>query len=371
MFQRFLVVFQFVVSVTLIICTIAVYQQMNFILNKEIGLDKEQVMVIKGTNALSDKLPVFKERIQQLGAVTNLSVSDYLPIEGSRRYADSFWEEGKQKLEEGVNAQIWQVDPGYINTLGISLLKGRDFREDFSADSSSVILSRSLAQKLALKEEPGGIITNKEKTWNVIGVFDDFHFESFKNEISPMCLVLGDSPAMMAVKLNTTNSVSTIDAIKNTWSELVPMNPFRYEFLDDNFAAMHLDVRRSARLFNVFALLAIIIACLGLFGLTAFNTDQRKKELGIRKVLGATATNILVLLSRDFIILVFVAVIFAIPLGSYIVNNWLESFAYRIDLHWLVFIAAASLTLLIALLSVSAQCIKVALANPVKSIQEI
>lgn len=369
-FQRSLIVFQFVVSVTLIIFSITVYQQMKFILNKDIGFDKEQLLVVQGTGALSDKMSVFKDKIRNLGEGTSVSVGDYLPMQGSRRYSDSFWKEGQQKTADGVNAQIWQVDPAYVKTLGINILNGRDFNSDLSSDSTAMLISQSLAEKLAVGEELDQLISNKEKTWKTIGIIDDFHFESFRNNISPMALVLGTGNSSMAVKLTNSNAKESIEAIKESWSEFAPTTPFRYEFLDENFAAMHEDISQSAKLFNVFSLLAILIACLGLFGLTAFNADQRRRELGIRKVLGANMSNILLLMSKDMIVLVSIAIIFAIPIGWYLINSWLQGFAYSIDVNWLIFFIAAGITLFIALFTISSQCIKVALANPVQSIQE-
>lgn len=185
-----------------------------------------------------------------------------------------------------------------------------------------------------------------------------------------MALVLGTGNSSMAVKLKNSNAKESIEAIRKSWIEFAPTTPFRYEFLDENFAAMHKDISQSAKLFNVFSLLAILIACLGLFGLTAFNADQRKKELGIRKVLGANVSDILFLMSKDIIILVSLAILFAIPIGWYLVTFWLQGFAYSIDINGLIFFSAASLTLVIALSTISSQCIKVALANPVHSIQD-
>lgn len=369
-FQRSLIVFQFVVSVTLIIFSITAYQQMSFILNKDVGFDKEQLLVIQGTSVLSDKVSVFKDKIQNLSAGTSVSVGDYLPMQGSRRYADSFWKDGQQKTVQGVNAQIWQVDPDYVKTLGINILNGRDFNRDLASDSSAILISQSLAEQLAVGKELDQWISNKEKTWKTIGIIDDFHFESFRNNISPMALVLGTGNSSMAVKLKNSNAKESIEAIRKSWIEFAPTTPFRYEFLDENFAAMHKDISQSAKLFNVFSLLAILIACLGLFGLTAFNADQRKKELGIRKVLGANVSDILFLMSKDIIILVSLAILFAIPIGWYLVTFWLQGFAYSIDINGLIFFSAASLTLVIALFTISSQCIKVALANPVHSIQD-
>ncbi|MEM6806474.1 MAG: FtsX-like permease family protein, partial [Bacteroidota bacterium] len=370
-FQKSLVVFQFIISATLIICTIAVLKQTRFILDKDIGFEKEQVLVLKGTHTLGEKLPVFKEEIQNIPGVKQVAVSDYLPVGEGRRYMDSFWEKGKDGLESGINAQIWQVDESYIQTLGIHLRSGRDFDNSRKSDSVSIIISETLANRLHLKEVLGSLLTNKEQTWRVIGVIDDFHFESLKNDITPICMVLGESPSMMAVKVNTANAGMLIQTMQNTWAQFIPSDPFRYEYLDQSFAMMHKDIMSSSQLFNIFSALAILIACLGLFGLSAFSANQRERELGIRKVLGASFSNIMLLISRDYIVLVLIASLCAIPLGWYLVMQLFKGFAYRADIDWLVFVLAISATIGIAMFSISFQCIKVARKNPIGSIKEV
>ncbi len=367
--QSGLVVFQFIISAALIICTIVVYQQMQFILGKDLGFDKEQVLAIRGTNSLGTKMPVFKEKLLELKDVKSVSVSGYLPIEGSQRYSDSFWKNGRQSIDQGVNAQIWQVDPDYLETLGLRLLEGRGFQSNLSADSSAIIVSKSLAEQLVLDENIGTTITNKEHTWNIIGVMEDFHFESLKTEVSPSCLVLGNSPSVVTVKMNADRADQLLASIGSIWREMVPGNAFRYNFLDESFAAMHEDVRRSGTLFTAFSLLALVIAGLGLFGLTTFVIKQRSKEIGIRKVLGASVANIVSLLSRDFLRLVFIGTLIAVPLGWYVMNQWLEGFAYRVDLRWWMFGLSVFITCLLALATTGIQSIRSALANPVDSIR--
>ena len=325
--------------------------------------------MVQGTNTIGDKISLFKESLLQLEEVSSVSIGDYLPITGGQRYGDSFWEKGKESTEAGVNAQIWQVDPDYIQTLGMRLLAGRNFKKDFTSDSTAIIISKSLSNKLALKTNTGAILTNKNKTWKVIGIIDDFHFESLKTSISPTCLVLGHSPSTITVKLRKSDMGQVISTIQNIWHKFSPTTPFRYTFMDESFAAMHKDVKRSANLFNVFAVMTIIIACLGLLGLTTFMLELRHKEIGIRKVLGATVGNILHLISKDFLKLVIIATIFAIPIGWFIMHQWLESFAYRINIQWWMFLFAAGVTLTIAMITIGFNGIKSAIANPIEAIR--
>lgn len=368
--QQSLVSFQFIISATLIICTIAVLKQTQYILDKDLGFDKEQIVVVKGTNALGDKLPTFKKEIQQFAGVDHITVSDYLPIEDSRRYMDSFWEKGEESVKSGANAQLWQVDHDYINTLGIQLSQGRNFDRARSTDSTAIIISNSLASSLHLDEDLGALITNKERNWKVIGIIEDIHFESLRNDMTPLCLVLGDNSSMMAVKTHTSDPSQLLQSIENKWTQMVPSDPFRYEYLDESFAMMHTNVARSAKLFNIFSVLAIIIACLGLFGLSTFKAHQRERELGIRKILGANVSSIILLISKDYLFIIALANLLAIPIGWYLVRNILENFAYRVEISWPVFVIAAGLTLLIAIGTIGFQGLKAALKNPIESIRE-
>lgn len=368
-FQKLLVVFQFTVSITLIICTAIVFQQMEFILNKDLGFEKDQVLTIKGTNALAKNETTFKQELLELNAVKSISIGGYLPIKEGHRYSDSFWKDGTQNVEQGVNAQIWQVDQEYINTLGIDLISGRNFNEKLGSDSSAVIISQSLSQKLGFENSLDQSITNKENKWNIIGVIHDFHFESLKSNIAPLCIVLGKNSSMISIKFNSKNTEQLLGSVEEIWKKFVPENQLQYSFLDESFTKMHDDVHRTARLFNVFALLAIVIACLGLFGLTTFITEQREKEIGIRKVLGAKVTSILFLLSKDFLKLIFIAILIAVPMGWYIQSEWLKNFAYHIELEWWIFALAGSGALIIAFFTVSSKAFFVALTNPVESLR--
>ncbi|MEM6347452.1 MAG: FtsX-like permease family protein [Bacteroidota bacterium] len=369
-FQRSLVVFQFAVSVCLLICTITVYKQMKYILDTDLGFEKENVLIIKGGNNLGDKIPTFKEELLRMSGVKSVTQTDYLPTSDGIRYSDSFWEDGQAATQKGVNAQIWHVDHGYLQTLQLEILEGRNFDPAMATDSASIIISRSMADKLQESGRVDQYLTNKNKTWKIIGIVEDFHFESLKNQIEPLCMVLGDQPANLSIKLTSANTDLLMAEIENLWYQFAAGSAFRYEFLDENFANMHIEVDRSAKLFNIFAMLAILIACLGLFGLTTFNAEQRQREVGIRKVLGASVLSLFVLLSKDFLKLVILAVFIAIPIGWYIIQIWLENFAYRVEIKGLIFPLAAGFALLLAGLTMGAQIMRVVRLNPVNVIQD-
>ncbi|WP_299533500.1 ABC transporter permease [Ulvibacterium sp.] len=368
-FRNSLVVFQFVVSIVLIICTIVVYRQMKFVSDKNLGFDKEQVLAIKGTDGLGPRISTFKERILRLNEVNNASISDYLPVEGARRYSDSFWKQGRQSMEQGINSQIWSVDHDYVPTLGITMVEGRNFNEKLVSDSTAILVSKTFSEKLGVDNVIGTRITNKEKSWKVIGVFEDFHFESLKHQISSSALILGQSNSMISVKMEASNLESALSSIKEVWDVMNPTFQFRYDFLDERFVAMHKEIEGTGKLFNAFAILAIAIACLGLFSLTTFIAERRRKEIGIRKVLGASVTSVTALISKEFLGLVLIAITIAVPIGGYIMNRWLEDFAYRINLKWSIFFMAGCIAILIALMTIMYQSVKTALSNPVTSLR--
>jgi putative ABC transport system permease protein len=364
-----LVVFQFAASIILIICTLVVYNQMKFILNKQLGFDKDQVILVQGTNLLGPELKDFKAELLKLPAVKNVTVSDYLPVAGATRSGTLFYKEGEAGQGNGVGGQIWQVDPDYLKTLGIKLVAGRNFSTAMATDSQAVVINQSLANKLNLKNPVGQRITVGGKVAEVIGVTADFNFESLRDRIYGLCMQLGNSPQTTAVKVNPGDMQRTLAGISAVWKQFSPSEPIRYTFLDQRFAAMYADVQRMADIFTSFAILAVIISCLGLFALAAFMAEQRSKEIGIRKVLGASVQGITVLLSLDFVKLVGVAILIASPVAWFAMNKWLEDFAYRISVSWWILTSAALLAVSIALITVSFQSIKAALANPVKSLR--
>ncbi len=365
-----LVVFQFTASVILIICTLVIFRQTHYILNKQIGFDKDQVMLIEGTNTLGDKtIRTFKNELLKLASVKNASISDYLPVGGTKRNGNTFFNEAKAKTDAGIYGQFWQVDDTYVGTLGIKLIAGRNFSYQMASDSNAVIINQAMAKSLNVKDPVGKRITNGYGTYPVIGIVEDFNFESMRGKIDPIVLHFGLSPSIVSVKVSGKDMKTTVASISALWKKYSPDQPIRYTFLDEQFADMYADVERTGSIFTSFAVLAIIIACLGLFALSAFMAEQRSKEIGVRKVLGASVRSITTLLSIDFVKLVILAILIASPVAWWAMNKWLEDFAYKVPISWWIFILAAALSILIALVTVSFQSIKAAMMNPVRSLR--
>ncbi len=365
-----LVIFQFTTSVILIIGTLIIYRQMDFILKKELGYDKEQVVILEGTGVLGNRSDTFKEQLLQLPQVKEVTATNYLPIDGGSRNGNTFRRADEGNDGRGIPAQIWRVDYDYINTLGIQLKEGRDFSKEFASDSiNSIIINSKMEQELGLNDPLGKELDNNGQIWTVVGVVKDFHFKSLKEDISSLSLVIGKDIGAVSVKLEKGNINEALAAITSVWNKNVPNQSINYSFLDQEFTQMHADVQRMGRIFNSFAFFAIFVACLGLFALSAFMVEQRKKEISIRLVLGAPFKSIYQLLTLDFMKLILISIAIAIPIGWYAMSRWLEDFAYRIDIGWEIFLAAGGIALGIAILTISYQSIGAALIQPLKSLR--
>jgi len=305
-----------------------------------------------------------------LSPVKNVSISDYLPIAGTKRNGNTFYREGKTKEDVGVSIQIWRVDYDYVPTMGMKIVEGRNLIKEMRGDSAAAVINQSMAARMGLKKPVGQRITNGWQTFTVVGVVEDFNFESMKQTVSPLCLVLGGNEStMMSVKLSTADLTNTLASITSIWKSFAPNQPIRYTFMDESFANMYADVQRMGKIFTSFALLAIVIACLGLFALSAFMAEQRNKEIGIRKVLGASVSGITAMLSKDFVKLVLIAFVIASPLAYWAMTKWLQDFAYRISIGWWMIGIAGLVAVVIALITISFQSIKAAMMNPVKALR--
>ena len=346
-----------------------VHRQMTYILNKDIGFNKTQVLMIQGSNTLEDRIPMFQDEISQLAGVESSSVSNYYPVKGTKRDQNSFFKEGRKQLDAAVGAQMWRADENYLNTLGIRLAAGRMFESDRAADSSSIVINQRMAKALALDEPLGARIENHNRVWNVVGVMEDFHFDNLRYQIRPLAIARTQHGEIVTAKLQTQDMAAILADITRIWDEFMPNQPIRYTFMDESFTRMYADVQRTASVFTAFAALAIIVACLGLFGLSAFMAEQRTKEISIHKVLGASLNKILLLLTRNFILLIIIALVVAIPTGSYLMREWLSAFEYRVPLSWDVFLIAGLLVVLIAIVTISFESIKAVLINPIKGLR--
>jgi len=363
-----LVVFQFSTSIILIISTFVIYNQMQYILNKDIGYNKDQVLMLQGTNTLGDNgVKNLKQELLKLSSVKSVSISDYLPVAGTKRNGNTYYNDGKTKVETGIDTQFWIADEDYLKTFGIKLVEGANFSP--GDQTGGVIINQTMVRKLNLKNPVGKIITNGYGRPRVIGVVQDFNFESLRQPIGALAITYGISNSILSVKINGGNMRNTIAEITSLWKNISPSQPLRYTFMDERFASSYADVQRMGRIFTSFAVLAIIIACLGLFALAAFMAEQRSKEIGIRKVLGASVQSITRLLSFDFVKLVILSIVIASPIAWWAMTKWLQDFTYRAPISWWIFACAGIVAIGIALITVSYQSIKAAIANPIRALK--
>jgi putative ABC transport system permease protein len=363
-----MVVFQFTTSIVLIIGTFIIYRQMNFILTAKVGYEKDQVLMLEGTNTIGEQQESFKDELLRLTGIQAVTASEYFPVEGTKRDQNMFWREGKAQAEKWIGAQRWSVDDDYIQTLGMKLIAGRNFSEEIASDSQAVIINQAMARAFGFTKPLGERIVNWQP-WTVIGVVEDFHFENMKGEVGPLCLTRGSGGNIIAIKVSSDRMADMLDAVGGVWKRFMPHQPMRYKFLDESYAKMYDDVQRMGKVFASFAILAIIVACLGLFALSAFMVEQRNKEISIRLVLGASLKSIFGLLTGNFIKLVLISFVVAIPVAWYMMDKWLQDYKYKTEITWDVFVIAGMAALLIALLTVSYQSVSAALANPVKSLR--
>ena len=368
--RKGLVIVQFTISIVLIIGTIVVYNQMNFMRSQELGFSKEQVMVINtfgeaGKNA-------FKQSMLEIPAVESAAMSSAIPGGGMNiAYSQVENNHGDMQI---ANLNLFFVDHDYTNLFKIKMLAGRSFSKEFGTDTTQAMVLNETAIKSLGYSSPQQAIGKKFQQWGregkVIGVMKDFHYRSLQEIIKPLSMRIEPRGCdLISIKVGATNLPETITSIEKKWKELIPNRPFSYFFLDENFDKQYRAEERFGKLAFNFSILAIFISCLGLLGLAYYSTIQRTKEIGVRKVMGASVSNIVGLLSKDFLKLVLVAFVIASPLAWYVMNKWLEDFAYRIGIAWWVFLVAGLTAIIIALLTVSFQAFKAAIANPVKSLR--
>lgn len=368
-----LVVFQFFISTSLIIATMVVYKQLNYMQNIKLGYDKEQVLVINDAYSLGNNTEAFKQQLLRDPRVINATVTGSVPgatnMDGTQIYAKAFSDEQEHRE---IHTNIYHVEDNYIPTLGIKMAVGRNFSPNVPADSAAVIVNEALVKDIGwANTNPIGkmIIRSGNHEFKIVGVVKDFYYKSAKEKIAPLMFLLGRSKLLMAVKVKTADMPNFLTDVKKQWDGYRATAPFSYSFLDEQYAALYSSEQRTGKIFTSFALIAVIIASLGLFGLAAFSIRQRFKEIGIRKVLGASSGTITGMLSAEFLRLVGIAVVLAIPVTWYAMNKWLQDFAYRIDISWWVFALAGLMALMVAFLTVSFQSVKASFANPVKSLR--
>ena len=376
-----LVIFQFIASTVLITGTLLVYYQLRFIQQKKLGFEKEQVVILHDAYGLGNNLLPFKEEMQKAPGVESVAISSYLPVESSRSNT-TYSTTPEFRVDNSVNMESWRVDFDYARTMGLELEKGRFFDPAMPSDSFAIVLNATAAKNFGYEADPLGkkvyTIAGDFRApsgqddfvgYTVIGVVKDFHFASLRESIGSLGMTIGRSTGSMALRYEAAHSREVLAALENNWRQMAPGQVFSYSFLDDEFARMYESEQRLGKIALIFAFWAIFISCMGLLGLASYVAEQRTKEIGVRKVLGASALDIVGLLSRNFLQLILIAVTIALPLAWYFMRAWLDHFAYRIDLHWWVFALSAGIAICIALLTLGLQSLQAALADPVKSLR--
>ncbi len=371
-----LVVFQFWISIILLISTGVIYRQLNYIRSKDLGFKREQVMVMQYTNALGAQTKVFKNDVLKIQGISNITMTGFLPTSEWRSDSPLF-PDAVPDQKKALSAQIWNVDENYVPTLGMQILQGRNFSAQFPTDSSGIVLNEAAVNMLGLKDPIDkplyymNSFTNKKdlSAYHIIGIIKNFNFSSLREQVTPLALVWKNQPGSIAIRIDAKNSQSIVQQIENKWKAMAPGQPFSFSFMDDDFNRLYNSEQRTGKIFISFAALAIFIACLGLFGLVTYAAEQRTREIGIRKVLGASVGSIVGMLSKDFLKLVIISAVIAFPIAGWAMSKWLQDFAYRVSMGWWVFLAAGIVALLIAFATICFQAIKAALMNPVKSLR--
>ncbi len=375
-FRKVLVVTQFAISIILIITTVVVFQQLRYMQNASLGYDKDHLITMAYNNQLNDQYEAFRNTLLQNPNIKAVGRSSRIP---TGRLLDGMGAQvpgNDSMVPVKADIRFLATDYDFIPAYGIPLAAGRNFSRSYGTDTSNFIINEAAVKAIGWKSNDRAVgkdFKYGQFSGHIIGVVKDFHFESLHEAITPLVFVL-PPPSQgfyntISIKISGKNIASSLETIKDTWQKFLPQLPYQYSFFDENFAKLYDAEHKQETIFTTFACIAIIIACLGLFGLSAFAISQRVKEIGVRKVLGASTTTIVGLLSKDFLKLVLIAAVIAFPIAWYAMHNWLQDFAYRINIQWWVFIIAAIIAALIALITVGMQAIKAATANPVKSLR--
>ena len=380
--RNVLVVLQFSISIALISATLLIYNQMDFMLNKPLGFNQDQVVVIENWFAVNnnpqevnwERFETFKDEVTALPQIKKAGYSSALPGDVMVGFIVRIPGDGQK---ESLVTRMISMDDDFINTIGMEIIEGRGFAPQFN-DSLSMILNEAAVEKLGLSDPVGqriiNVLDSGQVSYTIVGVIEDFHFESLHAEVEPVAITSMTSQQNFvnkyAVQLSINDVQSSLAQIEEKWNQFAPQSPFRYYFLDKSLEAFYESEKASAKLFTVFTALAIVVACIGLLGLSAFIITQKTKEIGVRKVLGSSVSGIVFLLSKDIIKLIAISTLIAIPASYFWVSSWLENFAYSGGVNWFAFILAGFGALMIAFLTTSLQSMKAAKANPVESLKD-
>jgi len=368
-FRNGLVVVQFVVSIMLLAGTAIVYRQLNFIKSMNLGFDKSNLLYLPMAGEMWNKQQALKAELKQNPLTANYAITSDLPIDLASGTVNVQWE-GKDPKSQVVFPTL-MVDEGFFNVFQMKILSGRVFSPEFKSDTTNFIVNEKAVQVMGMKvsNAVGRSLSLWDNKGTIIGVVKDFNYKPIQQPIEPMIIALNRWGGTAVIRTQPGKTEATIKALGKISADLNPAYPFSYGFLDQDLANQYKGEQRMGSLFNVFAVLAIFISCMGLYGLSAFMAEQRTKEIGVRKVLGASVFKVVYLLSTGFTKLILIAVVIAVPLAWFAINSWLKSFAFRVNADWMVFLIASLAALAIAWLTVSCESIKAAIANPVKSLR--
>lgn len=368
--RRILVAFQFVIAIALLCVTFAVYKQINYALTADLGFDNQNILLIDAEEGVSpEKQDLIKDEILRSGLASSVTVTDCAP--GEPRH-HMYGLHPQDKLDEKATFLLgMRVDPDYLSTFGIELVEGRNFSGESSTDAgNSILINQTAVEEFGIEQPVGFKFYLRDKAYQVVGVVRDFHAHPFHEQIMSMALfAAAENRRLLAVKLPPDFTSETIARTEKIWNRIVPEVPFEYSFLEDVMSRSYDSDRRVGMLFSIFSLLTVFVACLGLFGLSAFSAERRTKEIGIRKALGASVANIVRLLSKEIVLMVLIACALAFPVAYLAISRWLETFAYRTQITLTTFLLSGLVVLTVALATVSYQAIKAALANPVDSLR--
>ena len=379
-FRNGLVVFQFTIASVLIVSTMLVYSQLRFMQNKNLGFDKSQVLILDNAGALGERAHALKEEMLKNARVESATTTDYLPMPDRSR-ENCILSPNRATGDADKVIQRWHVDADYIRTLGMEIKQGRGFDPARPADSTAIIINETAARELGFADPLGQkLYTSRTKAVDskpedfdeltIIGVVKDFHFASLHNSIGGLCLQLGkENGTAVSFRIKGANAAPVVADLEQKWKNFAPDRPLSYRFMDETLNRMYASEQRTGTIALIFALLSVLVSCLGLFGLAAFTAEQRTKEIGIRKVLGASVGSVVGLLSKDFLKLVLIALVLAVPAAWWAMNKWLSDFAYRVDFGWPVFALAGLVAMGVAFLTVSSQALRAAVTDPVKSLR--
>lgn len=371
-----LVIFQFTTSIFLIIASAVIYGQLNFLQNKKLGFNKDQIIIVNETQLLGDQIEAFKTELQRNPIIESASISGYIPATNVNNDYPLLPEEATTP-DDGVSTQNWSVDYDYLRTYDIELADGRFFSREYPSDSFAIVLNETAIRRFGYEENPigrkvktlGGLNGNPSQQYTIIGVMKDFQFKSMMTEVQPHALYLRPSNGAVSVRFNKEATADVVKVVSDSWDKFSGGMPLDYQFLDQIFADNFKVQNKVKTIFSVFAVLAITIACLGLFGLAAFITEQRKKEIGIRKVLGASRITLLNLLFNSFNKLILISALLAIPLAWWYTEGWLSNYPVRIGLNPLTFILGVLSVLIVAWVTVGYQSLKATKRNPVDNLR--